>query len=620
MISRSRLLDRSQSRVGHELLGWRLRHLSPDSIARVSRQVERTALPVDAESKFFHHPLTTKAELADLLLVISALCQQALGMRPYWTQLVGGVGVAQGRVLEMATGEGKTLTALVGALMGLSQGWPVHIVTANDYLAQRDWQESQGLWDLLGLTSSVLQPGDEGHDRAKAFSAQVLYSTGKELVFEALRDRLALDDRQDSVRHGALRLSGSELPRPFVRGLGLVIIDECDSVLIDEASTPCVISGSGGRVWRLEDLQESLTLANQLVEGQDFYLESRKVNVTESGHYRIDKAVCSEALANRLYRTSLVNLALSALHQFERDKDYVLDQQKVVIVDALTGRLMPDRRWEQGLHEMIEVKEGLAPSAGQRTLGKLTYPQFFAQYACISGMSGTVSEVARELKQSYGLRMMKVPALRPSRRVFGGIDWWPSNGEKFQALVAKVQALVDDNRAVLVGVPNIEQCDLVSAKLQAEGVQHQVLDGRQDSEEAERVAQAGRAGQVTVATAVAGRGTDIKLSEVAKLAGGLHVILTEFQFSARIDRQLIGRAARQGDPGSYSIMVSAEDKLMRENRSGQGWGAVAPSLWWLRQSMRRLQQRNEKKAMQLRSKLREQEEKRGEWLPFLKQP
>ena len=307
MISRSRLLDRSQSRVGHELLGWRLRHLSPDSIARVSRQVERTTLPVDAESKFFHHPLTTSAELADLLLVISALCQQALGMCPIGPT---GVGVAQGRVLEMATGEGKTLTALVGALIGLSQGWPVHIVTANDYLAQRDWEESQALWDLLKLTSSVLQPGDEGHDRAKAFSALVLYSTGKELVFEALRDRLALDDQQDSVRHGALRLSGSELPRPFVRGLGLVIIDECDSVLIDEASTPCVISGSGGRVWRLEDLQESLTLANQLVEGQDFYLESRKVNVTESGHYRIDNAVRSEALANRLYRASLVNLAL----------------------------------------------------------------------------------------------------------------------------------------------------------------------------------------------------------------------------------------------------------------------------------------------------------------------
>ena len=214
--------------------------------------------------------------------------------------------------------------------------------------------------------------------------------------------------------------------------------------------------------------------------------------------------------------------------------------------------------------------------------------------------------------------MMKVPALR--RRVFGGIDWWPSNDEKLHALVAKVQALVDDNRAVLVGVPNIEQCDLVSAKLQEEGLHHQVLDGRQDSEEAERVAPAGRPGQVTVATAVAGRGTDIKLSEIAKLAGGLHVILTEFQFSARVDRQLIGRAARQGDPGSYSIMVSAEDKLIRESRSGQGWGSVAPSLWWLRRSMRRLQQRNEKKAMQLRSKLREQEEKRGEWLPFLKQP
>ena len=208
MISRSRLLDRSQSRVGHELLGWRLRHLSPDSIARVSRQVERTALPVDAESKFFHHPSQPKPS-SQICCSLLVRCVSKHWDAPLLDPIGWGVGVAQGRVLEMATGEGKTLTALVGALMGLSQGWPVHIVTANDYLAQRDWQESQGLWDLLGLTSSVLQPGDEGHDRAKAFSAQVLYSTGKELVFEALRDRLALDDRQDSVRHGALRLSGS---------------------------------------------------------------------------------------------------------------------------------------------------------------------------------------------------------------------------------------------------------------------------------------------------------------------------------------------------------------------------------------------------------------------------
>ena len=608
MIVRSRLTPAQPS----ELLPG-LRRARQSSIRRWSKTLQ----PADDQQGWLDHPVQTPQQVRELIQICMGICRDTLGQVPYWTQVVAAVAVVQGRIVEMNTGEGKSLTGLLAALLAASQRWPVHIVTANDYLAARDHQSAQPLFDSLGLSSAALLQDQEPEARAQALGAQILFTTGKELVFEALRDRLALGDATDPVRHAALRLAGKAPARPFVRGLGLAILDEADSVLIDEASTPCVISAAGGSVWPVEDLQHALGLAAELSVPHHLTIEGQSVKLTSPGQRYIENHGQRE-LPNRLYRQTLVQLAATALHAFQREVDYVVLDDAVVIVDALTGRLMPDRRWEQGLHELIEVKEGLPPSGSQRTVGKMTYPQFFKRYPLLSGMTGTASEVRRELKQVYGLRLCVVPPRVPSRRQFAGLHWARTPEEKYTRLVDACRRRMAAGQPVLIGTPSIDICQAVSAELERAGIPHQRLDGQQDQDEADKVSQAGMPGQVTVATAVAGRGTDIRLDAAVTAVGGLHVILTECQFSARVDRQLIGRCARQGDPGSYEILACDADDIFQHSRF-RSLAQWSPSPGSIRYAVRRAQQSNERAAMKKRGELTKSEVSKAKWLSFLKQ-
>ncbi|MGB0964667.1 MAG: helicase-related protein [Litorivicinus sp.] len=561
------------------------------------------------------HPVGTLTETQFLIQHCMWICQTQLGMTPYWTQVAAALGLCTGRVVEMNTGEGKTLTGLLATLLATSQGWPVHVITANDYLAERDHAVAETVLDSLGITHAALVAGQLPVQRASILTSQVIFTTGKELVFEALRDRLALGDRRDPIRHAALRLSCTPEQRPYVHALGLAILDEADSVLIDEASTPCVISGQGGHAWPLSDLSAALELTMRLDPKRDLLWEGKNVQLSPRGLKQVH-SYSDARLSNPIYRQTLVNMAVAACYRYQRDVDYVVSDNKIIIVDALTGRLMPDRRWEQGLHELIEVKEGLEPSQAQQTLGKMTYPQFFRGYALLSGMTGTAAEVQAELKKVYGLGLLKVAARLPSARCFGGIKYAESLEAKYSAVLHSVREAIGRGQSVLIGTPSIEQCEAVSRRLLEGGIPHQCLDGRQDGDEAEQVAKAGQLKQVTVSTAVAGRGTDIPLSDEVRRAGGLHVIVFEPHFSSRLDRQLVGRCARQGDPGSYEMFAAKTDSLLEE-AGFRPWGV--PSEAAVMRVIARQQRKNEKHAMRRRSELSDFEKRRAEWLPFLKQ-
>ena len=613
-----------QSPDDARILPAQLRRLGSIRSKRIAKCIERRGALALSNTELLaawrDHPLERLKDWVNLLSLSSELCFRALGKRPYWTQVLGAMGVMQGRVLEMNTGEGKSLTALLAATAALSQRWSVHVVTANDYLAERDHEDARALFALLGVSSDALLDSSPQEARGQVLSADIVFTTGKELVFEALRDKLDLGSSADPVRHAFRRMTrvGEVAARPYVRALGLAILDEADSVLIDEGSTPCVISGQGDVGWDLQDLLGALAFAQTLVENADYEQENKHIKLTERGKSRVETAQLGGGLANQIYRLSLVQLALQALYRFERNQDYVIAEEKVVIVDSLTGRLMPDRRWEQGLHEMIEAKEGIELSPSQKTLGKMTYPQFFSRYPLLSGMTGTGKEVAAELKREYGLRVLVVPPRLPSQRQDLGIRLSADRMAKAQALVRQTQAALDRGQAVLIGTPSIEQCEFFAAALTEAQIPHQVLDGQNSEAEAEQIAQAGQAGQVTLATSVAGRGTDIHVDSTVKKAGGLHVILTEYQFSSRVDRQLMGRCARQGDPGSIEMLVAPDDELFVDAPLFSGW-RPSPSDGSIRRYVRKRQQKNEKQSMQMRARLKEWDEKKTEWLGFLKQ-
>lgn len=550
--------------------------------------------------------------------VLAEVVERTYGYKPYATQLIAAFVALRHEIAEMDTGEGKTLSTVLAAIFGSLCRWPVHIVTANDFLAERDAELASPLADYLGLSVGVLLPGQNDQTRSVMFQADWLFSTGKELVFEYLRDQIELGENQDPVRVAAVRLTAQKVIRPIFRGLGLALIDEADSVLIDEASTPCVISQSGSRPWRLDALKAAIEVASSLNEGMDYTIQSdhRALQLTPPGEYRILRERSYTALGNYRYRLELVLLALKAAHLFTLNRDYVLQEGKVVIVDQLTGRLMPDRRWQDGLHEMVEAKHGLEISSAQQTVAKLSYQQFFSEYQSIGGMTGTAFEVKRELKQTYGLNVTRVERNHPLARVEMGVSFCKDWDEKCQVVAQRVKGFVDIGRPVLVGVGSVSESEQLKQVLEEQGVDCQVLNGLQDEQESELISMAGRSSQVTVVTSVAGRGTDIKLDDAARDAGGLHVILTEYLFSKRMDRQLIGRSARQGDPGSYEVICSSSDKLF------SGISTTKKLRYFTDNQIGRLssklQSANEKKSRSQRQKMQEWEERKKSWLSFTK--
>ena len=491
-----------------------------------------------------------------------------LGMRHFDVQVMGGWILLNGMVAEMDTGEGKTLTATLPASTVALAGLPVHVVTVNDYLAERDAGLMQPLYQALGLSVGVVTAGMSTEARRQAYGCDVTYCTNKELVFDYLRDRIALGRKSGRIHLQIARLAAPSSRRPqlLLRGLYFAIVDEADSVLIDEARTPLIISRGTDDAGDAQEYRHALNAAADLEAGLDFVIDEheRLIQLTDSGRTRLVEITQARAglSSGRWRREELARQALTALHLMQRDAHYLVKDNKVQIIDESTGRVMADRSWEHGLHQLIEVKEGCAVTRQNDPLSRISYQRFFRRYRRLAGMTGTSREVRGELWSVYRLAVVPVPTNHPSRRRHTGDHVYQTAAAKWQAVVRRVIDIHRQQRPVLVGTRSVASSEHLSSLLAAAGIQHRVLNARQDAEEAAIIAQAGERGQITVATNMAGRGTDIRLAAGVADLGGLHVIGTERHQAGRIDRQLFGRCARQGDPGTYEMLVSLEDELV----------------------------------------------------------
>jgi preprotein translocase subunit SecA len=500
--------------------------------------------------------------------LVREVASRKLGMSHYEVQLMGGLALLQGQVAEMETGEGKTFTATLPACTAALAGVPVHIITVNDYLASRDAALLAPLYQAFGLTVGVSQADQDPAARRAAYACDVTYCTNKQVAFDYLRDSLVLRDRPGQLHLLCERLY-QEQPRNaqlLLRGLCFAIVDEADSVLIDEARTPLILSSAADSGVQQQIYAQSLELARQLSRKQDFQLceRERSVKLTARGSATLEALTqpLSGIWHNRRRREELVQQALSAQHLYRRDRDYLVRDAKVLIVDEFTGRIMADRSWERGLHQLIEAKEGCMVTTQKDTLARTSYQQFFRRYLHLAGMTGTAQQVATELWSTYRLRVVRIPTHRPLLRVDQSSRIYPHQSAKWRAIVVRIGVLHRQGRPVLVGTRSVAASEKLSRLLTALGFEHRVLNARQDAEEAAIIARAGQFGQITVATNMAGRGTDIRLAPGIAALGGLHVIASERHEARRIDRQLFGRCGRHGDPGSFECILALDDEIV----------------------------------------------------------
>ncbi len=505
--------------------------------------------------------------VAECFALVREAASRTLGKRHYDPQLIGGWALLQGRLVEMETGEGKTFAATLPACAVALAGYPVHVITVNDYLAARDAEEMGPLYRFLGLSVGVVVQGMERPARREAYARSITYCTNKELAFDYLRDRVALARRSSRLHLALERLRGDAArdEEIVLRGLYFGIVDEADSVFIDEARTPLILSSAAQIAEEQAQCVQALKVARTLTAGEDFAVDmaERSVTLTSPGKARLAESAANldGAWSSKRAREELGTQALSALILYRRDQHYVVSEEKVQIVDESTGRVMPDRAWEHGLHQMIEAKEGCALTGRRDTLARLTYQRLFRRYIRLAGMTGTAKEVAREIGTVYGLGVVRVPLHRPSRRTYLGAHVCATLAEKWNAVADSIERHAGlARRPVLVGTRSVSASEQLSAVLAQRGIEHSLLNAKQDRTEAEVIALAGEPARVTVATNMACRGTDIRLGPGVAERGGLHVILTEYHESRRIDRQLFGRGGRQGDPGSCEAIVSLEDE------------------------------------------------------------
>ena len=507
--------------------------------------------------------------LPEAYAVVREGAYRSMGMRHYRVQLIGGIILHQGRIAEMRTGEGKTLVSTLPAYLNALEGKGVHIVTVNDYLAKRDAEWMGKVHEFLGLTVGVVLNDMDNDERRAAYNCDITYVTNNELGFDYLRDNMVIYKEQ-----------------LVQRGLNFAVIDEVDSVLIDEARTPLIISGQSNKSTKLYEACD--ILARQLERGEasgefskinaimgedieesgDFIVNEKEkvVNLTEDGVKKVENFFHIENLADpeNLEIQHNIILALRAHNLMFRDQDYVVTQEgEVMIVDEFTGRIMPGRRYSDGLHQAIEAKEHVKVRRESKTLATITFQNLFNQYEKKSGMTGTALTEEKEFRDIYGMDVVEIPTNRPVQRKDLEDAVYKTKQEKYHAVVEAVKEAHATGQPVLVGTITIEVSELLSKMLKKEGIQHKVLNAKYHELEAEIVADAGQHGAVTIATNMAGRGTDIKLDDAAREAGGLKIIGTERHESRRIDNQLRGRSGRQGDPGESRFYISLEDDLMR---------------------------------------------------------
>jgi len=552
------------------------------------------------ELKSRAHGLRLRARQGDslnsLLVEAYALVREAskrgIGQRQFDVQLVGGMAIHHRCIAELETGEGKTLVATMPAFLNALTGKGVHIVTVNDYLARRDAEWMGPIYQMLGLTVGCIQTGQTDPVRRAAYGCDVTYGTAKELGFDFLRDelkRLQLggDAHRKTFEQVYLGRGGAvESQMPVQRTHHYAIVDEADSILIDEARTPLIIGANN------QPTQEEAAayygadqLAATLVRVKDYKYDplERKAELSAAGRRKVQAVAANPAFVtltvDGLYE--YVERALRAQIAYLKDRDYVPLDGEIIIVDEFTGRLMPGRQWQDGLHQAIQAKERLEITLETITAARVTVQDFFKRYGKLSGMTGTASSDAAELRRIYKVGVFKVPTNRPCKRVWLADRVFSSLDEGFQAVANQIVELNKSGVPVLVGTRSIEKSERLSALLEAQGIEHQILNAKNHEIEAQIVAQAGQRGRVTVATNMAGRGTDIKLGEGVAELGGLHVIGTERHEARRIDRQLSGRCARQGDPGLAQFFISMDDEIieafgekraarMRKRLRGQG--------------------------------------------------
>ena len=494
-----------------------------------------------------------KGETLDSILPEAfAVCREAssrvLGMKHYRVQLIGGMVLHQGRIAEMKTGEGKTLVATLPVYLNALTGKGVHLVTVNDYLATRDIEWMGQLYNFLGLTTGCIVHGLTAEQRREAYGADITYGTNNEFGFDYLRDNMVVY-KEERVQ----------------RKLNFAVVDEVDSILIDEARTPLIISGAGNKSTKFYNVADNFV--KQLVAETDFTIDEKanSVMLSDSGVEKAEKAfgIDNYADAEHLELQHYITQALKANYGMKRDKDYMVKDDQVVIVDEFTGRLMEGRRYSDGLHQAIEAKEGVKIERESRTLATITFQNYFRMYEKLSGMTGTALTEENEFREIYALDVIVVPTNKPVKRIDRSDRIYKNVRGKYRAIVEEIIEANKKGQPVLVGTVSIEKSEYVSELLKKRGVKHQVLNAKYHEQEAEIISHAGELGSVTIATNMAGRGTDIKLGEGVKEVGGLKIIGTERHESRRIDNQLRGRAGRQGDVGESVFFISLEDDLMR---------------------------------------------------------
>lgn len=539
----------------------------------------------------------TKEELRpEVFAVVREVAKRTVGMRPFDVQIMGAIVLDERKIAEMQTGEGKTLVATLPAVLNALVG-KVHVVTVNDYLARRDREWMGPIYEFLGFKVGLLQEGIEIEERKAAYAADITYGTNNQFGFDYLRDHMVISTDQ--------KVQGS---------LDYAIIDEIDNILIDEARTPLIISGSTEET--VDKYRKFARLARTFKPDVDFEIdeETRRITLTDTGIAKAERALSIDNLYAPEETDTLHHLetALRALHLFKKERDYIVKDGRVMIVDEFTGRLMPDRRYSDGLHQALEAKEGMTVQRESQTLATITLQHYFQLYKGICGMTGTAKTEEEEFRQIYGLPVIVIPTNKPLIREAKPDVIFRTERAKFEAIAEEIEKLHKIGRPVLIGTNSIEKSEYLSKLLKKRGLPHNVLNAKYHEKEAEIIKDAGQRGAITVATNMAGRGTDIKLGEGVAELGGLHVIGCQRHESRRIDNQLLGRAGRQGDPGSSQFYLSLEDDLLRifggdkigalMDRLGMEEGqAIEHEL--LSKSIRRAQKRVEGRNFEIRKRL-----------------
>jgi preprotein translocase subunit SecA len=554
--------------------------ITPERIAQVRQQaaalrnlsdLQLTAKSGEKAAAFRAQPGVCSADqMVEAFALAFEAIRRILGLELYDQQIISGMIMCRGMIAEMATGEGKTLCAALPAIFYALRGQSVHVATPNAYLAGRDCELLMPVYRLLNCSVGLLKENATEDQKRAVYARDIVYGTGYEFGFDYLREQLAgiAQARGTLGRHYRDVLRGKTVMESgFHTRRGVAIIDEIDSVMIDEACIPLIISESGTPAGEDDDklYVEALRIAERLREDSDYLIdrEAHSVTLTKSGKLKSHLEMADQSPSG-LQRSWAVYIeqALQALLLLTKDVDYVTADGKIVLVDGATGRLCPDRNWSEGLHQILEVKENLSHSGELRTAARITRQRYYRMYDMLCGMTGTAMESRWEFWRTYGLRVAKVPLRRPLQRKTMPARFFVDAASKWKAAVEEIGRIHKTGRPILIGSRTIENSEVLAKHLEEAGIPHQLLNGKQTADEADVVSRAGHRGEITIATNMAGRGTDIKLQPGVAEIGGLHLIAVEPNESLRVDRQLIGRVGRQGDPGSYQFFISADDALL----------------------------------------------------------